>query len=163
MSYRSETDKFRPRIQKYLILPDIIDIGCGHDKVTPTSFGVDIRTDINIDLLIKPNEIYQLSTVYPHLKNKFDVVYSSHSLEHLLEDAGALNSWKELLKPNGFIILYIPDSLLYNNVGNHEHVQAYTFKSFLRNIFPYVSNLEVVETFPPLPGDYSFGFVFKLI
>jgi SAM-dependent methyltransferase len=44
---------------------------------------------------------------------KYDFVYSSHTLEHMQDAGVALVNWWRLLKPGGFLILYIPDRDLY--------------------------------------------------
>ena len=38
------------------------------------------------------------------------MVFSSHCLEHLCDTTAALSSWWGLVKPGGFLILYLPDS-----------------------------------------------------
>ena len=38
----------------------------------------------------------------------FDFVYSSHALEHMDDPALALQNWWRVLKPGGYLILYIP-------------------------------------------------------
>jgi SAM-dependent methyltransferase len=44
---------------------------------------------------------------------QFDFVYSSHTLEHLENPAEAIKNWFRVLKPGGFLILYIPHRDLY--------------------------------------------------
>jgi SAM-dependent methyltransferase len=44
---------------------------------------------------------------------EFDFVYSSHTLEHLFDIQLALKNWWRVLKPGGFLILYLPDRDLY--------------------------------------------------
>jgi len=39
----------------------------------------------------------------------FDWVYSSHGLEHLSDPETGLKNWFRILKPRGFLILYVPD------------------------------------------------------
>jgi SAM-dependent methyltransferase len=43
----------------------------------------------------------------------YDFVYSSHTLEHMPNPGVALANWWRVLKPGGFLILYIPDRDLY--------------------------------------------------
>jgi SAM-dependent methyltransferase len=43
----------------------------------------------------------------------YDFVYSSHTLEDLPDPAAALKNWWRVLKPGGFLILYLPDRNLY--------------------------------------------------
>jgi len=43
----------------------------------------------------------------------FDFVYSSHLLEHLPDIEIALNHWNRVLKPGGYLLLYLPHRDLY--------------------------------------------------
>ena len=43
----------------------------------------------------------------------FDWVYSSHCLEHLEDPTAALARWWELLKPQGRLLIVVPDEDLY--------------------------------------------------
>ena len=43
----------------------------------------------------------------------FDFVHSSHCLEHLQNPKTAVENWIRILKPNGFLIVTIPDEDLY--------------------------------------------------
>jgi len=43
----------------------------------------------------------------------FDFVYSSHTLEHLEDAHAAIKNWWRVLKPGGYLILYLPDRELY--------------------------------------------------
>ncbi|MCL5022895.1 MAG: class I SAM-dependent methyltransferase [Nitrospirae bacterium] len=43
----------------------------------------------------------------------FDFVYSSHTLEHMVTPEIALRNWWRVLKPGGFLALYVPHRDLY--------------------------------------------------
>lgn len=43
----------------------------------------------------------------------YDFVYSSHVLEDMVDPVLALQNWWRVVKPTGFLILYIPDRDLY--------------------------------------------------
>lgn len=45
--------------------------------------------------------------------SEFDFVYSSHTLEHLSNPDMALKNWWKVLKPGGYLILYLPHRDLY--------------------------------------------------
>lgn len=59
----------------------------------------------------------------------YDFVYSSNTLEHLLSPRVALKSWWRVLKPGGYLILYVPDRELFEKTdrlpsrwaGDHLH------------------------------------------
>ena len=96
-----------------------IDIGCGDDPLDPKIDKWDFKiskdqnaenfTDKNI-----PNEIY-------------DFVYSSHCLEDLSHPGLAIQNWWRILKPGGYLILYIPHRDLFEHskvlpsTGNFYH------------------------------------------
>ncbi len=44
---------------------------------------------------------------------KFDFVYSSHTLEHMDDPGIAIQNWWRVVKPGGYLILYIPHRDLY--------------------------------------------------
>ena len=61
----------------------------------------------------------------------FDFVYSSHCLEHLYDPVIGLQNWLRVLKPNGFLIVTIPDEDLYEqgiwpSVKNTDHKHSFT-------------------------------------
>ena len=43
----------------------------------------------------------------------FDFVYSSHTLEHVADAGETLRNWWRVLKPGGYLIIYIPHRDLY--------------------------------------------------
>ena len=45
--------------------------------------------------------------------SEFDFVYSSHMLEHVENAETALKNWWRVLKPGGYLILYLPDRELF--------------------------------------------------
>ena len=59
----------------------------------------------------------------------FDFVYSSHLLEHVPDCELALTNWWRVLKPGGYLLLYLPHRDLYEKKGHlpsrfnddHEH------------------------------------------
>lgn len=60
---------------------------------------------------------------------RFDFVYSSHLLEHLPDIETALINWDRVLKPGGYLLLYLPHRDLYEKKrtlpshfnDDHEH------------------------------------------
>ncbi|MBM3315166.1 class I SAM-dependent methyltransferase [candidate division WOR-3 bacterium] len=61
----------------------------------------------------------------------FDFVYSSHTLEHLPDPATALRNWWRVLKPGGFLLLYVPHRDLFEKKQtlpsrwNREHLRFF--------------------------------------
>lgn len=130
MAYFSETDKARELIDPKYLQGKILDIGCGEHPITPDAIGVDGRELPQVKIRLQDqDEIYCLSSLYPELREA-DCIYSSHCVEHLRDTYGALMDWTNLLKPGGYLILYLPDGHLYNNHGNREHMIDVTLKTF---------------------------------
>ena len=73
-----------------------IDIGYGGDLVVPNCRGWDVEDGDAHDLHSVADETY-------------DFAYSSHVLEHLESPARALRNWWRVVKPGGYLILYIPE------------------------------------------------------
>jgi predicted SAM-dependent methyltransferase len=162
--YNSETEKIRPRIQKYL-QGRILDIGSGHDKITPYAFSLDIRKEVKPDYLLRTTEdIYNLPLLLPEHKRRYDVIFSSHCLEHLEHDSLALLMWEPLLTSEGVIILYLPDARWYDNSKNPEHLHSYTYQSFIDKFSKgeFLDKYYIVEAFEDQGEDrYSFCVIIK--
>jgi SAM-dependent methyltransferase len=43
----------------------------------------------------------------------FDFVYSSHTLEHMVDPAVSVQNWWRVVKPGGYLLLYVPHRDLY--------------------------------------------------
>lgn len=85
-----------------------LDIGCGPSKITLPGCGEIIRVDI--DERWKPDyrcDVRQL----PFANKEFDVVHSSHVLEHFYqsETLALLTEWTRVLKSDGIFILNLPN------------------------------------------------------
>lgn len=48
--------------------------------------------------------------------NEFNYIHSSQSLEHMRDPVAALQSWIEIVKPGGHLIVTIPDFVLYEGL-----------------------------------------------
>jgi SAM-dependent methyltransferase len=77
-----------------------IDIGCGDDKLGDNCLGWDLEH----------GDAQYLKGIEDH---RFDFVYSSHTLEHFENIEIALTNWWRVLKPGGYLILYLPHRDLY--------------------------------------------------
>lgn len=77
-----------------------LDIGYGGDLLTDNCVGWDFENG-NAQDLKEVNDA------------QYDFVYSSHTLEHIYEPDVALANWWRVLKPSGFLILYLPHRDLY--------------------------------------------------
>ena len=55
------------------------------------------------------NFVTEGSTLQGIADGAYDFVLSSHSLEHMANPIKALHNWKRVLKPEGFLVLVLPD------------------------------------------------------
>ncbi len=77
-----------------------LDIGFGGDLILPDAQGWDFE--------------HGDAQYLTGLKDEsFDYVYSSHTLEHVFNAGITLKNWYRVLKPGGFMILYLPHRDLY--------------------------------------------------
>jgi SAM-dependent methyltransferase len=77
-----------------------LDVGHGGDKIVPDSDGWDFEDGDAQYLKGVPDE-------------KYDFVYSSHTLEHMVDAGVALSNWWRVVKNGGYLLVYIPHRDLY--------------------------------------------------
>lgn len=131
MAYHSEAAKVRdmPNVMQY-VQGKIIDIGCGPDKITEDSYGIDGRDLPGVNYIT--DDVLTLSKQMEGCQfMPFDTVFSSHFLEHIAADYAALKDWSRLLKTGGHIVLYLPCGTKYNNHENLEHMRDITYEQFM--------------------------------
>lgn len=111
----------RPQ-QKTISLPSgppglkrVLHVGCGPDNpenLNPTFRGADwSETRFDIDPLVKPDIVGDITAMWDVEENQFDAVWSSHNIEHLEEHKVCLalyHFWR-VLKPGGFLLITCPD------------------------------------------------------
>jgi len=97
---------------------NILDLGCGKTKY-PKSIGIDINKKSDADI------IFNIEEGIPFPNNQFDLVYSSHVLEHINPKklVFVLEELWRVTKPTGQIIINVPH---FSGVG------AFTNPSHLR-------------------------------
>ena len=107
-------------IEKYL-KGSVIDIGSGDDLVVDSAEPFDLEQgDANSILRYKQPETY-------------DCVYSSHTLEHMVNIRKTLLDWWRLIKPGGYMVVIVPDEDLYEqgvwpSIFNTDHKATFTLK-----------------------------------
>jgi SAM-dependent methyltransferase len=77
-----------------------LDIGFGGDLITPNSQGFDFEH----------GDAHFLEGIEDE---SFDFVYSSHTLEHMIDPVAAIRNWFRAVKKEGYLIVYIPHRDLY--------------------------------------------------
>ena len=123
-----ESDKIRFEVLPYLARGGI-DVGCGPKKVWPHLIGLDNGADTALfGVPMKPDMVISSADrLGIFADNAVDNVYSSHLLEHIADWHAALREWWRVLKPGGYLCLYLPHADLYPNIGqpgsnpDHKH------------------------------------------
>jgi predicted SAM-dependent methyltransferase len=71
----------------------------------------------------------------PEVKNdEFDFLHSSHCLEHLRDPRAALVNWVRVVRPGGFVVVTVPEELLYEQGQwpsgfNPDHKHSFTMRA----------------------------------
>lgn len=133
----------------------ILDLGCGtgetgtelKKKLGAEVYGISISKEEceAANKVIDGCYLYNLENgLPPELNKKFDVVLLSHVLEHICYPENLLNGIKGVLKPDGIVVIALPNIMHYNSRfnllrGNFEytekgiydytHFRWYTFNS----------------------------------
>jgi SAM-dependent methyltransferase len=158
----TEADKVKDRVLELLRDRDILDIGCGSKKIVPWATSVDHydpHAEFKVDVDAASKALEQLLN-----GRTFDVVFSSHCLEHMRSPIlETLRYWIKFVKPGGSMILYLPDESRYvfhptaPLVRNPEHFHYLTpdvFHWYLDQLAGVV--VERFEQDPPGKDLYSF-------
>lgn len=104
-----------------------IDIGCGPDPISQYSEQFPLMRQVKNWDMPDGDAQYLASAA----DASFDFVHSSHCLEHMHDPKIALSNWLRVLKPNGHMVITIPDEDLYEqgvfpSSFNHDHKWTFT-------------------------------------
>jgi len=156
----------------------VIEIGCGFgSNITLLS---ERRADVEPYALDYSEESVKLvkeripNTVLADCRetgfedNFFDIVYSAGLMEHFRDEIPLLQEWKRILKPDGFLVTFIPARFslwqLYQliHLGNWQHgyEKSYTYRR-LKNLM-LNNDFKIVEILGIDPFSVN-GFIMKLL
>lgn len=98
----------KPAVRRYAVGDKaVLDLGCGEIASTMAE-GLPVRCDMRDDV----NADYRCDIrVLPFKSESYDIVFSSHTLEHFSRKQipDVLAEWLRVLKPGGFLRLVVPD------------------------------------------------------
>ena len=100
-----------------------LDLGCGPHKTFAHFIGVDNNIDEQL-FGVRANPDVRIDTAEDlsvFASKSMDFIVSSHLLEHIAPErvAATLKEWWRCIKPDGYLILYLPDEDEYPKVGEH--------------------------------------------
>lgn len=105
-----------------------LDVGCGPWKAYKHFIGVDNYTDTALfNIHMEPDVKCNADDLKIFADQSLDFVYSSHTLEHLEDTKKVLTEWWRVIKPGGYLLLYLPHKDFYPNIGtegsnpDHKH------------------------------------------
>lgn len=96
-------------------MKSFLHVGCGPKRKQQTTrgFGTAEWTEIRLDIdaSVQPDVIGTMTDMTAVASESVDAIYSSHNIEHLYphEVPVALNEFKRVLKPQGFVVITCPD------------------------------------------------------
>ena len=154
-----ESRKCRDRCLQYLQGKTIFDLGCGNEKVVPGAIGVDVAggmADLKLDLS-------DSRAMYFFNDNIADTVFSSHLLEHFNDTENILKSWWRVIKPNGYLILYLPCKGLYPADGNPDHKHEFMPDDIIAILNQFASYKLIKSDVHNEDNEYSFEQVFQKV
>ena len=144
-----------------------LDLGCGPYKPFAHFIGVDnghhaqmFGWQFKPDLIVNTCEKLDLIAT-----QSMDFVFSSHLLEHIEDYRAALREWWRVVKPNGFLCLYLPHGDFYPNIGttgaNPDHKHDFRPADIVEAMGD-LKGWDLVEKQDRNEGnEYSFFMVFK--
>lgn len=114
-----ESDKIAHLVVPY-VRGNGIDIGCGTRTVWPHAVGVDTGHHFGrgaATIILPSFESVRL----PFGDGALDFAFSSHCLEHVVDFKMALAEWWRVVRPGGWLTLYLPHKDFYPNIGQLGH------------------------------------------
>lgn len=103
-----------------------IDVGCGGNKITPETIGVDLAAsgELNYQGSMSVADIKAYGDALPFQNEELDYVVARHNIEHYANPLKTLREWYRVLKPGGRIGITTPDDTKLNGMrldGSHKH------------------------------------------
>ena len=118
MNEASKTRRKFGRLEERIFAGEGIDIGCGGDPVFPEARPFDVGDG-------------DANRISKYVDRRFDYVFSSHCLEHMMDPFAALGEWWGIVKPGGYLYAVVPDEDLYEqgtwpSAYNRDHKHTFT-------------------------------------
>jgi ADP-heptose:LPS heptosyltransferase/predicted SAM-dependent methyltransferase len=160
----NEQDKVKWDIVPYT-RGKVLDVGCGPNKAFPHFTGVDNGHHTRFGYQIRPDMWADADDLWFAKSQSFDSVFSSHTLEHMEDPRKTLKEWWRVIKPEGFLVLYLPHKDFYPNIGkegaNPDHKQDFHPNDIIE-MMREIGGWDLIENEERNKGEeYSFFQVYK--
>lgn len=143
----------------------VLDIGCGANKGFPHFIGVDNGHHEQFGHSVRPDIWSEADDLWFAKSQSYDAVFSSHLLEHMPDTEKTLKEWWRVLKPEGYLILYLPHKDFYPNMGedgaNPDHKHDFLPEDIIR-VMREIGGWDLIENEERNGGtEYSFFQIYK--
>jgi len=124
----------------------ILDLGCGNNKYKSKKdmvIGIDNVKLKNVDVIHDLNKF-----PYPFKKNEFDLIYTSHTLEHLDNLDKVFQELIRIIKPRGRILIRVPHfscGVSYRDPTHKRLFSYFTFDYFTDECFYTKSKFKIIK------------------
>lgn len=162
----SETSKCRTSLAQFCT-GDGLDVGFGGDPIVQNAICIDMP-EAYAKYVDHVQHLYGDARRLHWFQDRcLDFVYSSHVLEDFADTCVVLDEWLRVLKPNGNLVLYLPDEQAYRThcrsqgkEPNVHHTHECFSLSYVKQCLAHRTDIEVIhERFPV--GIYSFELVVR--
>jgi SAM-dependent methyltransferase len=104
--------------------PRILDLGCGHEKVSG-AIGLDVVSLPTVDVLADVT-----GPALPFQDNTFDIIHANHILEHVSDLEKLLGELARIGRPGARIRVTVPYFSCVGAFGDPTHVRFFSYYTF---------------------------------
>lgn len=160
---------------KYDIVPYTrgkgLDIGCGPYKAYNHFIGVDNLHHVReFGWETKPDIVSDANDLSLFADQSMDFVFSSHTLEHVVDPEKTLKEWFRVINIGGHLVLYLPSDKLYPKVGepgaNPDHkfnLNQQTVITWMKSVGSWDLTENQLRDNDNGPGEYGNEYSFYLV
>src|SRR5574337_198725 len=167
-----EVDTRRERLLKYCKGCGV-DLGFGGTAISRSAIAVD-REEHDPSRARNPDAmpthlVGDVRNLYWFRDGVLDYVFSSHCLEDFVDVEAVLKEWLRVIKPGGYLVLFLPDEVVYRSITpdeirNQAHKHPDFSLQFVKNCLHNLGYGEetVAHEMWPVPNNlYSFDLVIQ--
>lgn len=117
-----------------------LDLGCGRERIWNNKHVIGVDSGKDVELFghqVNAQVMCDVTDLSAFGSRQFDFVFSSHVLEHIEWEKvpATLREWCRVVKKGGYVVLYLPLSGLYPDIGeegaNQDHKWNVTYTALV--------------------------------